>query len=49
MHYITCFLGSGSLPIPAARPYASPQLRRKRQDLSFDAELGDAPEPEMGG
>jgi hypothetical protein len=29
-----------------ARLYASPGLRRKREDLSFDAELSDAPEPE---
>ncbi len=28
------------------RLYASPRLRRKRKDLAFDAELGDAPEPE---
>lgn len=31
---------------PQAKLYASPGLRKKRKDLAFDAELGDAPEPE---
>ena len=41
-HY---FLGEWKSAYPAARLYASPRLRRKRKDLSFDADLGDAPEP----
>jgi hypothetical protein len=40
------FLGAWKSAYPAARLYASPRLRRKREDLSFDAELSDAPEPE---
>jgi hypothetical protein len=43
LHHL--FLGEWKAAYPAARLYASPQLRRKRQDLSFDAELSDAPEP----
>jgi hypothetical protein len=43
LHHL--FLGQWKSAYPAARLYASPRLRRKRQDLSFDAELSDAPEP----
>ena len=39
-------LGEWKTAYPAARLYASPRLRRKRKDLTFDAELGDAAEPE---
>jgi hypothetical protein len=44
LHHL--FLGEWKAAYPAARLYASPRLRRKRKDLGFDAELGDAPEPE---
>jgi hypothetical protein len=30
---------------PSAQLYASPGLRNKRKDFTFDAELGDVPEP----
>ena len=39
------FLGDWKAAYPGARLYASPGLAKKRRDLSFDAELGDAPEP----
>jgi len=44
LHHL--FLGEWKSAYPAARLYASPRLRRKRRDLPFDAELGDAPERE---
>lgn len=44
LHHL--FLDEWKSAYPAARLYASPRLRRKRKDLTFDAELGDAPEPE---
>ncbi len=47
LHHL--FLGEWKSAYPAARLYASPGLRRKREDLSFDAELGDAPEPQWAG
>ena len=34
---------------PAARTYAPPGLKKKRRDIRFDAELGDAPEPGWAG
>ena len=34
---------------PAARVYASPGLAKKRRDIRFDAELGDAPDPGWAG
>jgi Domain of unknown function (DUF4336) len=43
LHHV--FLKEWTSAYPAARLYASPRLRRKRKDLSFDAELGDTPEP----
>jgi hypothetical protein len=43
LHHL--FLAEWKSTYPAARLYASPRLRRKRKDLTFDAELGDAPEP----
>lgn len=39
------YLGEWKSAYPAARLYASPRLKRKRKDLSFDAEIGDTPEP----
>lgn len=44
LHHL--FLEEWQSAYPAARLYAPPRLRRKRRDLSFDAELSDAPEPE---
>lgn len=37
------YLGEWKAAYPAARLYASPGLRRRRRDLAFDADLGDAP------
>lgn len=39
------FLSDWKRAYAAARLYAPPGLRRKRRDLAFDAELGDAPDP----
>lgn len=44
LHHL--FIGQCKAANPAARIEASPRLRRKRQDLPFDAELSDAPELE---
>ena len=44
LHHL--FLGEWKSAYPMARLCATPRLRRKRKDLSFDVELGDAPEPE---
>ena len=44
LHHL--FLGEWASAYPKARLYASPGLRRRRKDLAFDADLGDAPEPE---
>ena len=44
LHHL--FLREWTSAYPAARLYATPRLRRKREDLGFDAELGDAAEPE---
>lgn len=38
-------LGQWKSAYPTAHLVASPRLRRKRKDLAFDAELGDAPDP----
>jgi Domain of unknown function (DUF4336) len=43
LHHL--FLGEWKAAYPEARLYASPGLRRKRRDLAFDAELGNAPDP----
>src|SRR4051794_894395 len=34
---------------PGAKVYAPPGLRRKRQDIVFDADLGQAPSPDWAG
>ena len=47
LHHL--FLAEWTSAYPGARLYASPRLRRKRPDLSFNAELGDAPEPAWAG
>jgi hypothetical protein len=44
LHHL--FLGEWKFADPQARLYASPGLRPKCTDLSFDADLGDMPEPE---
>ena len=44
LHHL--FLADWKSAFPAARVYASPRLRRKRKDLAFDADLGDAPYPD---
>jgi hypothetical protein len=44
LHHL--FLGEWKAAYPAARLWAPPGLRSKRKDLAFDAELGDAPEPQ---
>ena len=47
LHHL--FLAEWTSTYPEARLYAPPRLRRKRRDLSFNAELGDAPEPAWAG
>jgi len=42
LHHLS--LGTWQSRFPEAHLYASPGLARKRPDLAFDAELGDAPE-----
>lgn len=44
LHYL--FLAEWKRAYPQARLYASPGLRKKRKDLRFDDELGDAPPAE---
>jgi Domain of unknown function (DUF4336) len=39
------FLADWARAWPAAKLYASPGLAKRRRDLSFDAELGDASDP----
>ncbi|HEX3810651.1 MAG TPA: DUF4336 domain-containing protein [Rhizomicrobium sp.] len=39
------FMGDWKAVYPAARLYASPGLAKRRRDLKFDAELGNAPDP----
>ena len=43
LHHL--FLGEWKAAYPAARLHAPPGLRRKRKDLDFDGNLGEAPEP----
>jgi hypothetical protein len=47
LHHL--FLPDWIKAYPAARIYAPPGLSRKRRDIRFDAELGDAPEPGWAG
>lgn len=42
LHHLS--LPAWKAAFPDAKVYASPGLRRKRRDIAFDAELGDAPE-----
>lgn len=46
LHHL--YLGAWRERFPEARLYSAPGLADKRRDLSFDAELGDAPEPTWG-
>ena len=43
LHHL--FLGEWKAAYPQARLYASPGLRKRRKDLAFDGDLGDAPDP----
>jgi hypothetical protein len=43
LHHL--YLGEWRAAYPQARLHAAPGLRKKRKDLAFDAELGDAPDP----
>ncbi len=47
LHHL--FLAEWCAAWPVARLYAPPGLARRRRDLSFDAELGDRPEPAWQG
>ncbi len=47
LHHL--FLPDWVKAYPAARTYAPPGLKKKRRDIRFDAELGDAPEPGWAG
>ncbi len=43
LHHL--FLAEWKAAYPDARLFAAPGLRRRRKDLAFDADLGDAPDP----
>jgi hypothetical protein len=43
LHHL--YLGEWKSAYPTARLFASPGLRRRRKDLAFDGDLGDAPDP----
>ncbi len=43
LHHL--FLGEWKAAYPQARLFASPGLRKRRKDIPFDADLGDAPDP----
>lgn len=47
LHHL--FLSDWAEAYPGARIYAPPDLKKKRTDIGFDAELGDAPEPGWAG
>lgn len=47
LHWL--FIAAWKTAYPAAALYASPGLARKRTELKFDAELGDAPIPVWAG
>jgi hypothetical protein len=44
LHYL--FLPEWKRAFPGAKLYAPPGLRKKRKDIAFDADLGDAPNPD---
>jgi hypothetical protein len=43
------FIGEWQRAYPAAKLYAAPGLRQRRKDLTFDADLGDAPDAAWAG
>jgi Domain of unknown function (DUF4336) len=47
LHHL--FLPEWKSAYPEARVYAPPGLRKKRADIVFDADLGDAPNPDWAG
>ncbi|RJF87123.1 DUF4336 domain-containing protein [Oleomonas cavernae] len=47
LHHL--FLPEWQRAYPAARLHAPPGLRKKRQDIAFDADLGDATDPDWTG
>ena len=44
LHHL--FLPEWKRAFPGAKVYAPPGLRKKRKDIAFDADLGDAPNPD---
>ena len=47
LHHL--FLPEWKDAYPGAKVYAPPGLRKKRKDIGFDADLGDAPNPDWAG
>ncbi|MCI2400306.1 DUF4336 domain-containing protein [uncultured Aliiroseovarius sp.] len=47
LHHL--FLGDWAEAFPEAKVHAAPGLRAKRKDIRFDADLGDAPDPDWAG
>jgi hypothetical protein len=47
LHHL--FLPEWKRVYPAAKVYAAPGLREKRNDIVFDADLGNAPSPDWAG
>ena len=47
LHHL--FLAEWQRAYPAAKLYAPPGLRKKRPDIVFNADLGDAPAPDWAG
>ena len=47
LHHL--FIPEWKSAYPAARIYAAPGLRKKREDIFFDADLGNDPMPEWAG
>ena len=47
LHHV--FIADWKRAFPDARIYASPGLRKKRNDIVFDGDLGEAPAPEWAG
>ena len=47
LHHL--FIGEWQRAYPAAKLYAPPGLRQRRKDLTFDADLGDAPDAAWAG
>jgi hypothetical protein len=47
LHHL--FLPEWKKAYPEAKVYAPPGLRKKRKDIVFDADLGNAPDPDWAG